>query len=372
MPRGRGFKVDWLFTFAVLVAAGLLAIRPGLILGVLLGLLAVGVARFAAWRSDPGAASLLAAVVSASGVVGLISFAVGCGAAGERGVRSAAKAVETVRLPGFQGRPNFEVVLVVGKVELPTTVSISARYESGSKLVKVVRLEVLADALEEQAQSELLGPCDEAVTAFDLAHAVVARLKKLDWRAKTTSYRLAATKRDVVSVDVPAMLPAAARNELSVRPPDIDATLRLREPDPSYLLDALPSGVQSGDEVCSSVAINLLATERSELTLRLPNRAIGKTDPPVQETSSLPGGDQQVTVPLDQETAVAQIELRSPPFRSDPLAQLADVTVWTPFQWILGVCLAGASGAFREFLAARFRRRAAGSPERTSDPPRGG
>lgn len=131
-------------------------------------------------------------------------------------------------------------------------------------------------------------------------------------------------------VDVPGVLPTERRNSF-MPPDDIVAVLR-------------------GDGL-----LRITLAERSGVVLDAPKNAIGETFP-AGSLGPGPGDSTRMRLPLPEFGESVEFDVRSSPFRNAILAKAVDVTVWTPFGWLLGLAIPMISDRARALVLGWIRR----------------
>jgi hypothetical protein len=100
----------------------------------------------------------------------------------------------------------------------------------------------------------------------------------------------------------------------------------------------------------------------SRIVLDAPRNAIGDTFPAANSQSG-PGDSTRTTMQLPDFRDPVEFDLRSPPFRNPILVQAANVTVWTPFGWLLALAIPLVNDRVRDLLFSWVRRRFHRSPQ---------
>ena len=107
----------------------------------------------------------------------------------------------------------------------------------------------------------------------------------------------------------------------------------------------------------------------SRVVLDAPHNAIGDTFP-AGTSGPGPGDSTRITLALPDFREPVEFDVRSQPFRNPILVKVANVTVWTPFGWLLGLAIPLISDRVRHLvfgwvgqqlrrLAPSYRRRTA-------------
>jgi hypothetical protein len=131
-------------------------------------------------------------------------------------------------------------------------------------------------------------------------------------------------------LDVPGFLPAQRGNSFSP---------------PSGELE-LPDGR----------ALNVvLNSASSRVVFDAPRNAIGDTFPAGQRGVGPRGGD-RITLQLPEFADALEFDVRSRPFRNPILVKTVDVTVWTPFGWMLALVVPLISDRVREVIVDWMKR----------------
>jgi hypothetical protein len=167
------------------------------------------------------------------------------------------------------------------------------------------------------------------------ARAVTRAVARDGWTPSsdvgTSTYVRSATRH----LDVPGILPSKRTNRLDL--PDV--VFRLR-------------GTRRTE-------LRLTLGEGSVIVLDAPRNAIGDTFP-AGTTGPGPRHSTRVTLPLPDFEDSVEFDVRSRPFRNPILVKAVDVTVWTPFGWLLGLAIPlindRVRGVAGGWLSRRFRR----------------
>ena len=99
------------------------------------------------------------------------------------------------------------------------------------------------------------------------------------------------------------------------------------------------------------MVVDFRLTQTSEATLSAPDHVIGDTFPASSSRQTRPRDKREfISVPIDDETAEVEFEVRSPPFRNEVAASAVDLSGWTIFKWLVATALALSNEALRELL----------------------
>jgi hypothetical protein len=78
---------------------------------------------------------------------------------------------------------------------------------------------------------------------------------------------------------------------------------------------------------------------------------IGETFPASGRRQTRPRDKREfISVPIDDETAEVEFEVRSPPFRNEVAASAVDLSGWTVLKWLVATALALSNEAHRELI----------------------
>jgi hypothetical protein len=92
------------------------------------------------------------------------------------------------------------------------------------------------------------------------------------------------------------------------------------------------------------------------IVLDAPRNAIGDTFP-AGTTGPGPGHSTRIALPLPDFEDSVEFDVRSRPFRNPILVKAVDVTVWTPFGWLLGLAIPLINDRVRDVAGGWLRRR---------------
>ncbi len=150
--------------------------------------------------------------------------------------------------------------------------------------------------------------------APSFARAVTRAIARDGWRPSseigTSTFVRSATRR----LDVPGILPSERTNRLDL-------------PDTLLRLQGTPQ-----------TRLRLTLGERSAIVLDAPSNAIGNTFP-AGTTGPGPRHSTRTTLPLPDFEDAVEFDVRSRPFRNPILVKAVNVTVWTPFGWLLALAI---------------------------------
>jgi hypothetical protein len=139
-------------------------------------------------------------------------------------------------------------------------------------------------------------------------------------------YRRSRTK----TLDVSGFLPAERTNRFAP---------------PSSIRAPLPGGV----------TLAVLLEEHLRVVLDGPSNAIGETFPDGERQRG-PGGGDRIALGAVEFGEPIEFDVRSAPFRNPLLVKAVDVTLWTPFAWMLAITTSLISDRVREFITGWIKR----------------
>lgn len=313
--RALRFLAGRPFRWAVIAGAALAVAYPDLlpyvVAGVVLGLgadvLRRQPARAPRWRRRERArvrVSARLAVIAALGVLALVVAATALLSVGGGGiVHYDALAAPSVEIEGTS-RVDIEYVPATDELRVERT-------------LELTREQVAAAGAE-------TGP----TAAFETA--LIKELEGRGWRQSKLSNRtLAFTRSDAQPAKHHRLLPAEETNVVDVAVPSASVES--------------PRG--------EHVIVDFRLTGTSEATVAAPHHAIGETFPASSSRQTRPRDKREfISLPIDDETAELEFEVRSPPFRNEVAASAVDLSGWTIFKWLVATALALSNEALRELI----------------------
>jgi hypothetical protein len=220
---------------------------------------------------------------------------------------------------------------IAKRIELRATVEATAQLAPSRHALQVNEtLLVPAMELREQSRSFLANFADPHVTEFALARAMLRGLRRAGWQAEASTAAIDATTTVFRPVHQHELIPGLTSNTLYIAP---------------------PSNV--GD--LESLPINITVGQGSELRIKVPTFTIASTDPSSEPATTVHGQEERV-VALHHQDNTIDYEVRSTFFRNDLLAFVTNVTVWTPFKWLLLLIVSAASEELRGALCTSVKR----------------
>jgi hypothetical protein len=303
-----------LFLSAVVLSAVLVLIQPALLPGVIVGFV---LALLCVLLPRGGISTRVRLVASGAATLSVLIAASAALLSG--GTRN--------RAPG-----------VARIVELATTLQIVADYSSKSgSLMTSDTLTIDAGEFTQAVASKLLpSKLRRRLSSLKLESAVTAGLRSQGWKTVRSNRGVTATRAMSSPVRQHTLIPGTTGNTLTIAKPRAVA---------SYL---------TGTGGAAILPIRFVVLKGS-IVLKAPAHMISATDPS-SDAKSITRRRESRTIALDPGTDKVDYDVRSKWLRNEALASVTSWTAWSPLKWLLGLLVALANDAVRDWLKGLFRR----------------